>query len=64
VSAFVNQSEHMKDVVLNLVVDKVRKWSASATRKSVRSDVIVALPFNDDSHHLFDSVVKVVAQTR
>ena len=60
---FMDNSENVKRIAFDLVVDEVRKRPTFAARKSVRPDMISTLPLNHYPDRLLHSLVKIVAKS-
>jgi hypothetical protein len=61
-AAFMNNSENVESIALDLVVDEVRKRPALAARKPMRSDMISALSLDHDPDRLLHSLVEIVSK--
>ena len=60
---FMDNSENVERVAVDLVIDEIRKWPALAAWKPMRSDVISALALEHDPDRLLYSFVEIVTKS-
>lgn len=62
VAALMHESDDVKCIALDLIVDEIRKGPALAAWKSMWADVISALPFAYSSDDFLHPGMEIVAQ--
>jgi hypothetical protein len=63
-ASLMHEPENIQRLILDLIIEQVRKRTATAAGKSMRPDVIPALPLNHHSYRVLHSCMKVVTKPR
>ena len=63
-ATLVNDSENEESIILNLVIDEVRKRTTFTAGKTVRPHVISTIPFDHGLHRFLYSLMKVFTKSR
>ena len=64
VAPLVHETENIKRLVFDLIIEEVGKRATAAAWKSMRSDVVPALPLDHDSYRVLNPLVEIVAKAR
>jgi hypothetical protein len=63
-ASLMHESQNVKRLVLDLIIEQVGKGPTAAARKSMRTDVISAFPSDHHSNRFLNSLVKIVTKAR
>jgi hypothetical protein len=58
---FVHNPENIQHFALDFVIDQIREWATSTAGKSMRTDMVSALPSDHHPNRFLNAFVKLIA---